>query len=341
VEPQRAHLAKRDLFFQAASFSAFFLDAEDAAGLSAYLARQGRLESGESVVSVRMAGQGNMNYLVRVATSVRTFILKQSRPWVEKYPQISAPFDRALVEARFYGLLRGSPAAEFLPKLYWVDEESRILCLEDLGGLGDGSDIYGGRALRRGEVEQLVRFLSLLHEMRDALPNREMRQLNHYHIFVYPFQLGNGLALDDITPGFERVADRVKKMDRVQRRAQELGQLYLSDGDYLLHGDFFPGSWLRTADGLKVIDPEFGFTGPREFDVGVFLAHLRIAGAALEDSIFETRYAQWEKLDRSLVSAFSGVEILRRLLGVAQLPISFDLERKRSLVEEALEELLA
>jgi len=341
VEPQRQQLTRRELFFQAAPSSAFFLDAEDVPGVSEYLARQGRLEPEESVVSVRVAGQGNMNYLVRVTTSLRTFILKQSRPWVEKYPQISAPFDRALTEAKFYRLLGGSPAAEFLPKLHWVDEESRILCLEDLGGLGDRSNLYRGVALSRGELQQLVRFLSLLHAKRDALPNHEMRQLNHFHIFVYPFQLENGLALDGITPGLQRVADAVKKIDKVRARTCELGQLYLSSGDYLLHGDFFPGSWLRTAGGLKVIDPEFGFTGPREFDFSVFLAHLRIAGNPWEDSILGTHYAGSKELDRRLISAFAGVEILRRLLGVAQLPISFDLQRKRCLVEEAVEELLA
>lgn len=341
MEAQRQEQSKRVLFFQAAPPSAFFLNAGDVAGVSAYLARQGWLEPGESVVSVRIAGQGNMNYLVRVTTSLRTFILKQSRPWVEKYPQISAPFDRALVEAKFYGLLAGSPAAEFLPKLLWVDEESRILCLEDLGGLGDCSDLYSGATLSRGELQQLVRFLSALHAKRDALPNREMRRLNHFHIFVYPFQLENGLALDGITPGLQREADVVKKMDKVRARANELGELYLSDGKHLLHGDFFPGSWLRAADGLKVIDPEFGFTGPREFDLGICFAHLRIAGIALKDAIFESHYAHWKELDRRLVSAFAGVEILRRLLGVAQLPISFDLQRKRSLVAEGVQELLA
>jgi len=334
-------MTKRELFFQAAPASAFFLDADDVPGVSAYLARQDRLEPGESVVSVRMAGQGNMNYLVRVTTSLRTFILKQSRPWVEKYPQILAPFDRALVEARFYGLLAGSAAGEFLPKLYWVDEESRIPCLEDLGELGDCSNLYGGISPSRGELQQLICFLSLLHTKRDALPNREMRQLNHFHIFVYPFQMENGLTLDGITLGLQDMADKVKKNDLVRDRVHALGQLYLSDGEYLLHGDFFPGSWLRTAHGLRVIDPEFGFTGPREFDVGVFLAHLRIAGTVSEDAIFQKHYSHWKELDRRLVSAFAGVEILRRLLGVAQLPISFDLQRKRSLVDEAVKELLA
>ena len=58
---------------------------------------------------------------------------------------------------------------------------------------------------------------------------------------------------------------------------RELGALYLQDGTSLLHGDYFPGSWLQTAAGVRVIDPEFCFFGPPEFDVGVLLAHLHLA----------------------------------------------------------------
>jgi len=341
LEPETRQPSKKDRFFQVAPAGAFFLDAADPAGVTDYLATQSWLESGELLASVRLAGQGNMNYLVRVRTNFRTFILKQSRPWVEKYSEISAPFDRALSEARFYGLLAGTPTAEFMPRLHWVDEESRILCLEDLGTCGDWSNLYGGARLSRFEQQQLLRFLSLLHNERGLLANRGMRLLNHFHIFVFPFQKHNGLDLDGITPGLQRLADVIKTNNYLQDRVNELGKLYLEDGRYLLHGDYFPGSWLRTKYGLKIIDPEFGFTGPREFDFGVLSAHLHIGGTTIEPSVSQIYYAHSKELDTRLVSAFAGVETLRRLLGVAQLPIAFDLERKRSLVEEAVHELLA
>jgi 5-methylthioribose kinase len=86
---------------------------------------------------------------------------------------------------------------------------------------------------------------------------------------------------------------------------------------------------------VKVIDPEFGFGGPREFDLGVMLAHLLISGLTGARASLDS-YAHWRDLDEGLVRGFAGVEILRRLLGVAQLPITFDLECKKSLVEEAV-----
>jgi 5-methylthioribose kinase len=328
--------SKRDRFFEAAPSNAFFLDANDPDGLAAFLGRRGWIESGEKLASVETAGQGNMNYVLRVRTSRRTFILKQSRPWVEKYPGIAAPFDRALVEATFYGLVATTEAAEFMPKLYGFDVESRILWLEDLGTMGDCSGVYSGAPFALEERQQIYRFLSVLHAGRSGLANRAMRTLNHFHIFVFPFQSNNELDLDHFTLGLQRLAERVKASQFLLNRVSELGRIYLADGDYLLHGDCFPGSWLRTFSGIKVIDPEFAFAGPREFDLGVLAAHERIAGFSPDPSLPESHYAQWKELDLKLVRGFAGVEILRRLLGVAQLPTPLDFERKSALIENAI-----
>lgn len=333
-------ISKRERFFEAASSRAFFLDANDVEGLAEFLRKKQWLDASECIVNAAIAGQGNMNCIVRVSTNLRTFILKQSRPWVEKYSEILAPFDRALVEANFYGLVADTPAADFMPTFNWVDEESRILCLEDVGTLGDCSSLYSGIPLSRCQQQQVYQFLSLLHTARSRLVNLEMRQLNHFHIFVFPFQMDNSFDLDRLTPGLQKLADSIERNDRLRERIDELGQVYLSEGEYLVHGDYFPGSWLRTKHGLKVIDPEFGFTGPREFDLGVLSAHLRIAGASFDPSIEGAHYTHWRELDGRLVSGFAAVEILRRLLGVAQLPIAFDLERKASLIKVAASELL-
>ena len=79
----------------------FFLTSE-VPSVTAFLGGRGWLVPGERVETLDRAGEGNMNCVMRVRTSERTFILKQSRPWVEKYPGIAAPWDRTLVEAAFY-----------------------------------------------------------------------------------------------------------------------------------------------------------------------------------------------------------------------------------------------
>ncbi len=81
---------------------------EDLQAAGEMLERLELLDSGEAIESMQRAGEGNMNLVIRVVTPRRSMILKQSRPWVEKYPQIEAPADRILAEIDFYQLRRGS-----------------------------------------------------------------------------------------------------------------------------------------------------------------------------------------------------------------------------------------
>jgi 5-methylthioribose kinase len=88
------------------------------------------------------------------------------------------------------------------------------------------------------------------------------------------------------------------------------------------------------ASGIKIIDPEFGGLGDPEFDLGVLLAHLDLArqDTQLSKLVQETYNTP---LDWSLVEQYRGVELLRRLIGIAQLPVSLSLDEKKSLLARA------
>lgn len=306
-----------------------------------WLGATGWLEPGESIVEVAPAGAGNMNCTLRARTERRSLILKHGRPWVEKYPHIPAPADRTRVEAAFYEVVRPFPAiSQRMPALLGFDAEARILMLEDCGA-GDWTRVYHGEALDDRTCEELVEYLCALHAIelpageRQRFRNLEMRLLNHEHIFSFPLRHSNGLDLDAITPGLSHVAHRLSRDREYVWRVTELGRLYLGEEDAsLLHGDYFPGSWLATRLGVRVIDPEFAFVGSPEFDVGVMLAHLILAGqrADLGGRVLHS-YEARRPLDVQLASAVAAVEIMRRLIGVAQLPLSLSLAQKKELLE--------
>ena len=107
-----------------------------------------------------------------------------------------------------------------------------------------------------------------------------------------------------------------------------------------MHGDFYPGSWLQVPSGIKIIDPEFGGLGDAEFDLGIFLAHLDLSEQAEElSSLVQKQYTL--PADWFLVQQYRGVEILRRLIGIAQLPVSLSLEAKKTLLARARTYLLS
>ena len=328
---------------------AFYLDADDRPAMTRYLRDRGWIDIDETVESAAKPGDGNMNCTLRVVTGRRRLIVKQARPWVEKYDQIPAPWDRALVEARFYETVADTVGvSQRMPRLLGVDPASRVLALEDLGDRSrDLSDLYGGGTLADAELEALVAFLCALHgaaldpAARAALTNRAMRALNHEYIFELPLAADGAVDLEALTPGLGRVAEPLTRDAGYRRIVAELGQRYLADGSVLVHGDYFPGSWLRTGQGVKVIDPEFCFVGDPAFDLGVCAAHLIMASqpATLPVRLLEAYERQapagWDADARRRTLQFAGVEIMRRLIGVAQLPLRADLDRKAGWLERS------
>ncbi len=320
--------------------NAYFLDAEEIADVENYLRNHNWLGLDEGITSLEKAGEGNMNLTLRVQAKDRTFIIKQARPWVEKYPQIDAPVERSIIEGEFYDIISNHEKLKQLtPEVLGKDPSSFLLVFEDLGVSSDYTDLYASdKALNKNELEALMVFLNALHGnfTGKGLQNSSMRQLNHEHIFVYPFLEENGLNLDDIENGLQEVAMTYKTDGHLKEVAKTLGEKYLADGDYLLHGDYYPGSWLRTTQGIKVIDPEFSFSGLREFELGVMLAHLKMAEQSEEiQARVIDLYEHSAELDGHLLNQFIGIEIMRRIIGLAQLPMSINLERKKGLLQEA------
>ena len=322
----------------------YWLALDDLAGLTNYLRHHQWLAADESVDAVAKAGEGNMNCTLRVTTNQRSFIIKQARPWVEKYPTLAAPWERALIEGRFYQLVAQNAALQNqMPRLLGSDAISRINLFEDLGASDDLTWLYAGERqlevsnVEPGQVETLAAYLTQLHRSfltygdKAAFANRAMRELNHFHIFTFPLQPANGFDLETITPGLPAVAQSLKDDAAYVARVTELGALYLQDGASLLHGDFFPGSWLQAAQGLKVIDPEFCFFGAAEFELGVMLAHLHLTAqpASVIDCLWQSYRPTSPNWQPALVEQFAGVEIMRRLIGVAQLPLPINLARKQ------------
>lgn len=315
--------------------------------LEDYLKSKNWLKEHEQVLTLEKPGEGNMNCTLRVRTHDRTLIVKQSRPYVEKYPHIAAPANRAVMEGRFYEKIQPFASInELMPQLIGIDTEMNILVLEDLGTATDYTFLYQtGQSLTPADAEALAHYLAMLHRLTwqetidTAFANREMRALNHEHVFNYPLSENNGFDLDTVSNGLQMISMGYKVDTKLKQKVRELGMMYLSDGRCLVHGDFYPGSWLKTANGVKIIDPEFCFYGCPEFDLGVMTAHLMMAQQT-EDTIRKVYQAYGEVKNPQLVNQFTGVEIMRRLIGLAQLPLSLSLLDKEELLETAYELLM-
>jgi len=330
----------------------FFVDPADPEALTAHLSKLDWIKPTQEINTVAYAGEGNMNLVLRVTLDDGSrFILKQARPWAEKFPSVEAPAERADIEAEYYRRTAASSSiARYSPRLLNADTCSHLLMLEDLGEGVDLTGLYRGTTrLDEETLATLIDYLVTLHrsfrqpECGFVIENRAMRALNAMHIFRIPFAANVrelGLDLDAITPGLATLATACREDVALQSQILRLESRYLGNGDSLLHGDFFPGSVLKTAVGIRVIDPEFCFFGDAEFDIGVLLAHLTLASQPRELiakglSRYSSAMTDMGIFSESLCWQYAGIEILRRLLGFAQLPLTLNLEAKQMLVETA------
>lgn len=305
--------------------------------LNHFLQEKSWLEDGENIISLEKPGEGNMNVVLRIITNQRSLILKQSRPFVQKYQQIEAPIDRITVEWQFYQAINNNAMNAHIPKVLGFDVSDHLLLLEDLGQCEDLVLVYKKKEIDKTVLQKLTFILDLIHRTKvpgDFPENIEMRKLNHQHIFVLPFLKDNGFSLDDIQPGLQELSLPYKKDVELKKTIESIAKRYLSKGNTLLHGDYYPGSWMTESNNIYVIDPEFGFAGFAEFDLGVMAAHLIMATG--KKKYLSRIYSQYDgQADKKLMSQVAGIEIMRRLIGLAQLPFDRTIEEKKSLLKKA------
>jgi 5-methylthioribose kinase len=299
------------------------------------------------VTSYTIAGEGNMNFTYRISTECgQSFIIKQSPPFCAKFPSIPAPEKRIHSELQYYGLTdTNDNLREYSPTILGFDEQNLIAYMTDLGSGQDYETLYDLKSPRLAAEtrEQLVHYLKNLHSLdtsnNPSFKNTEMRRLNADYIFKLPFDAKNtAINLDDITDGLQAEALKFKNNKEIRRMSQELEKSYWQDTTTLIHGDYYPRSWLETDKGLFVIDPEFSFYGVPEFDLSVYLAHMSMCNDFNMNYLaVKNHYGDYNE---ELLSKLIAVEIFRRVMFVSQLPLHNSLKFKKELLDRSKEALI-
>jgi 5-methylthioribose kinase len=279
-----------------------------------------------------------MNVVLRIETNLRSFVLKQSRPFVQKYKNIEAPIGRIGVEYQFYKTISNNELLnKHFPKILKYNAENYLLILEDLGDCEYMTSLYKSDDIGLSQLELLISIAANIHNSKapkDYPKNKALRALNYQYIFELPFIENNGFSLNDIQPGLEALSTPYKKDELLKEKIKEIGSKYLSDGTTLLHGDYYPGSWITKNKHIYIIDPEFSFLGFPEFDLGVLAAHsILIQQNKIVFSIIKEKYPY--EIDTELLAQTTGIEIMRRLIGLAQLDVSLSIKEKESLLQLA------
>jgi 5-methylthioribose kinase len=300
-----------------------------------YLRGLGLAQAGEAI-RVEPAGDGNINWVRRatlLGPPVRSYVLKQARPALERFPEYQAPTERIVCEARWLERVRPFDVEGVCPQVHRFDERDRVLVLEDLGRAERLDAALARDADVSAALFRLARFLGRVHRATrgDAalaadFPNGAMQRLHGDHIFALPYQ-PNDFALPPRTA--ERAA-RLREDGELRAAAARAYTRYLEPVGALVHGDVQAGNVLLPPGGVKLLDAEIAHAGDPAFDAGMLLAHVLLPSAAagsapaalplLAGCWQAYAWAHGEEGLAALEDAlrYAGLELLRRTIGAAR-----------------------
>jgi 5-methylthioribose kinase len=306
----------------------------DEVSLPAYLRSLGLLGRNESA-RVEPAGDGNINWVRRVRAGGRSFIVKQARPALERFPQYRASTIRIVCESRWLETVRPLDRDGVCPGVVAFDDAARTLVLEDLG---DAPRLDSVLARPAGDshaaAARLAGFLGAVHaatagdqSLAPRFPNGEMQRLHGDHVFALPFR-ENDFPL---APPVRARAEEIWRKGDVAAHAAEAYRRYLEPRGALVHGDVQAGNVLLAPRGAVLLDAEIAHVGDPAFDLGMLFAHCwlpavaRGAARAAEPAITAACQAFARAADapaerRTEENRYAGIELLRRTLGAARVP---------------------
>jgi 5-methylthioribose kinase len=283
---------------------------------------------------VEPAGTGNINW-VRRARSLSdgaSWVVKQARPALERFPEYRAPTERALFEARYFEMAAPFDREGVCIGVLFFDERERVLVLEDLG---DAEPLSA--ALARGAASEVAAaacslgtFLGAVHagtrdrNLAKRFENDAMRRLHGDHIFQLPYR-PNEFTL---SPAVAARADALRQDTALIETIDAAYERYLRPEGALIHADVQPDNVLLTPRGPRLLDAEIAHVGDPAFDLGILVAYLVLAAVVHGDESYAPIGETWSAYtrahgDRGLpqfrdVARYAGIELLRRTIGAAR-----------------------
>ncbi|MBW2244155.1 MAG: phosphotransferase [Deltaproteobacteria bacterium] len=297
-----------------------------------YLVQMGLFRPGQDI-HVEAAGDGNINWVRRAfVPGEASYIVKQARPALEKFPEYEVTTERLIFEARYLERVRPVDDDHVCPEVVRFDPDERVLVLEDLrdatrldAALRDGRDVTNA-------METLTRFLARVHTataddpgLAAAFENDAMRRLHGDHIFVLPYE-----EAFPAPPATAKRAAELRADQELVAIARTAYDAYLRPEGPLVHADVQASNILLDPSGPKLLDAEISHAGDPAFDLGTLLAHLAMPAAARGEAdaampllqAASSAYRNERGADASPpnedVMRYAGLELIRRTIGAAR-----------------------
>jgi len=232
-------------------------------------------------------GDGYLNFIFRVSDGKRNVIVKQGRTTGRNEGFTNLSTERTKLEFESMKI-RKAIVPEYIPDLYFYDEENQVFVTEDVSYLKIMRFQLNKSVTFPGFAKHAARFLAMIHfytseyytdtelfrKLDNHFTNHKMRNLFDNMLFISKDEFGQkacGLSLDPAIA--EDIKEIVFDPDVVLER-YKLRELFMKKSEALIHCDYHTSNIFIGADEMKVIDMEYTFCGPIAFDLGYLFGNL-------------------------------------------------------------------
>lgn len=238
---------------------------------------------GEGELEKEIEGDGIVNFLFRVEYADGSIIVKQGREFIKNLDYyVPLTPKRNFLEYETLKL-RNNITPEYVPEIYFIDQENNIFVMEDVSNL----------KIMRFQLNQNVQFPNFPVQFAQFLA------YNHFYTSEYYLETGvfrrlgtafinsemrsimESLFLNELFEKNKNADEPLKIMgshiwsnEAVLLEAHRMRTIYMSKVQCLVHGDLHTSNIFLNQDHMKIIDMEYTCLGPFSYDLGYFMANL-------------------------------------------------------------------
>lgn len=234
--------------------------------------------------SLEEDGDGFINFVLRVSDGNKKLIVKQARS-TSRRGNFSVSIDRAYYEYQSMEI-RKSIVPEYIPDLYFMDNENHVFVTEDVSHLKIIRFQLNKGIMFPNFAKQAAEYLAKTHfytseyyldtkSFRDLtihFMNHKMRDIFDTNAFITKDEnhdFGRQMAAK-----YEPFIKKLLLDEKVILERYKLRSLFITKGEALLHGDFHTSNVFIDQKDMQVIDMEYTFCGPMSYDLGYMASHL-------------------------------------------------------------------
>lgn len=232
-------------------------------------------------------GDGYVNFVFRVSDGKWKLILKQARKEGRVGQFANLSMDRAALEYD-YMKINSVIVPEYLPKLFFYDEENLAFAVEDISYLKIARFQMNKSIVFPKMAQQLAEYMAKTHfytsdyyletevfrKLQIRFNNHKMRSFFDDQTFWNRDYGAPGESGFELDPEYAPYIRDLVLDPRVVLERHKLRDVYMRKAEALIHGDFHTSNFFVGQEAMKVIDMEISFVGPVAFDLGYLQSHL-------------------------------------------------------------------